>query len=59
MLASLIEREARDTLRRLPSAGNIEEGHREIDIIGVSRGAALAVHFANQVARDGIRLIRN
>jgi uncharacterized protein (DUF2235 family) len=31
--------------------GNLEAGRDEIDIVGFSRGAALAVHFANVVAR--------
>ena len=35
---------------------NWQEGDREIDIIGFSRGAALAVHFANKIAEDGIKL---
>jgi hypothetical protein len=29
-------------------------GDREIDIVGFSRGAALAVHFANVIADDGV-----
>lgn len=35
---------------------NWQEGDNEIDIIGFSRGAALAVHFANKIAEDGIKL---
>jgi uncharacterized protein (DUF2235 family) len=31
-------------------------GDRDIDIVGFSRGAALAVHFANVIADDGIRI---
>lgn len=31
-------------------------GDKEIDIIGFSRGAALAVHFANKVGKEGIKL---
>ncbi|MCX5726863.1 MAG: DUF2235 domain-containing protein [Candidatus Saganbacteria bacterium] len=30
-------------------------GDREIDIIGFSRGAALAIHFANVIAAKGVR----
>ncbi len=33
---------------------NWNQGDRDIDIIGFSRGAALAVHFANKIAEDGI-----
>src|SRR6187399_1619522 len=29
---------------------------RHIDIVGFSRGAALAVHFANVIADDGVRV---
>src|SRR5688500_4256375 len=29
-------------------------GDRDIDIVGFSRGAALAVHFANVIADDGV-----
>jgi len=35
---------------------NWSEGDRDIDIIGFSRGAALALHFANKVADDGVKL---
>ena len=35
---------------------NWEKGDREIDIIGFSRGAALAVHFANKLGKEGIKL---
>ena len=31
-------------------------GDRDIDIVGFSRGAALAVHFANVIADDGVRV---
>lgn len=31
-------------------------GDRDIDIVGFSRGAALAVHFANVVADDGVKV---
>ncbi len=34
---------------------NWQNGDHEIDIIGFSRGAALAVHFANLVANYGVR----
>ncbi|GAB4273411.1 MAG: hypothetical protein Kow0092_28730 [Deferrisomatales bacterium] len=37
-------------------AENWKQGDRIVDIIGFSRGAALAVHFANVVARAGVRL---
>lgn len=33
---------------------NWNRGDRDIDIVGFSRGAALAVHFANKIAKDGI-----
>ena len=33
---------------------NWHKGDKSIDIIGFSRGAALAVHFANKIAEDGI-----
>lgn len=33
-----------------------EAGDHHVDIIGFSRGAALAVHFANTLADDGIKL---
>ncbi len=35
---------------------NWRNGDKEIDIIGFSRGAALAVHFANRIGKEGIRL---
>ncbi len=35
---------------------NWERGDREIDVIGFSRGAALAVHFANEIGQKGIKL---
>jgi uncharacterized protein (DUF2235 family) len=31
-------------------------GDRDIDIVGFSRGAALAAHFANVIADDGVRV---
>jgi hypothetical protein len=37
-------------------AKQFAEGDRNIDIVGFSRGAALAVHFANVIADDGIRV---
>jgi hypothetical protein len=33
---------------------NWSKGDRDIDIVGFSRGAALALHFANKIAKDGI-----
>lgn len=35
---------------------NWEQGDTDIDIIGFSRGAALAVHFANEIGEKGIVL---
>ncbi len=35
--------------------GNWQKGDREIDIIGFSRGAALAVHFANTIGKEGVK----
>ncbi len=35
---------------------NWDAGDKDIDIIGFSRGAALAVHFANKIADEGIKL---
>jgi uncharacterized protein (DUF2235 family) len=35
-------------------AKRLADGDREIDIVGFSRGAALAVHFANVIADDGV-----
>lgn len=35
---------------------NWEHGDRVIDIIGFSRGAALAVHFANVIGEKGVKL---
>ena len=35
---------------------NYNKGDHDIDIIGFSRGAALAVHFANLLADEGIKL---
>jgi uncharacterized protein (DUF2235 family) len=31
------------------------EGDRDIDVVGFSRGAALALHFVNVLAKDGVR----
>jgi hypothetical protein len=35
---------------------NWKNDDKEIDIIGFSRGAALAVHFANKIGQEGIKL---
>ena len=35
---------------------NWENGDKVIDIIGFSRGAALAVHFANEIGKKGVKL---
>ena len=35
---------------------NWQQGDHIIDIIGFSRGAALAVHFANKIGKEGIKL---
>jgi len=35
---------------------NWNQGDHVIDIIGFSRGAALAVHFANKIGEDGVEL---
>lgn len=35
---------------------NWNNGDHDIDIIGFSRGAALAVHFANKIGKDGVKL---
>ena len=35
---------------------NVANGDLDIDIIGFSRGAALAVHFANKIGEEGIKL---
>lgn len=35
---------------------NWQKGDKEIDIIGFSRGAALAVHFANVIGEKGLTL---
>lgn len=35
-------------------ASALETGDRDIDIVGFSRGAALAVHFANVIGNDGV-----
>lgn len=37
-------------------ARQVAAGDRVIDIIGFSRGAALAAHFANVVANDGVKV---
>ncbi len=37
-------------------AKQFADGDRDIDIVGFSRGAALAVHFANVIADDGVRV---
>jgi T6SS, Phospholipase effector Tle1-like, catalytic domain len=34
---------------------NWNNGDKDIDIVGFSRGAALAVHFSNKIAKDGIK----
>ena len=34
---------------------NWQQGDRVIDIIGFSRGAALAVHFANRIGKEGVQ----
>ena len=38
------------------AAENYENGDKTIDIVGFSRGAALAVHFANEIAEKGLTL---
>jgi len=35
---------------------NWEQGDKVIDIVGFSRGAALAVHFANKLGEEGVKL---
>ncbi len=37
-------------------AANWENGDEVVDVIGFSRGAALAVHFANTIGEDGVEL---
>jgi hypothetical protein len=37
-------------------ASQFAAGDRDIDIVGFSRGAALAAHFANVIADDGVRV---
>jgi hypothetical protein len=37
-------------------AKQFSAGDRDIDIVGFSRGAALAAHFANVIADDGVRV---
>ncbi|MDH3658697.1 MAG: DUF2235 domain-containing protein [Alphaproteobacteria bacterium] len=37
-------------------SANWARGDRDIDIVGFSRGAALAVHFANKIGKEGVRL---
>jgi len=34
---------------------NFSDGDKTIDIVGFSRGAALALHFANTIASDGVQ----
>jgi hypothetical protein len=41
---------------RRAMAKQIAAGDRDVDIVGFSRGAALAVHFANVIADDGVRV---
>jgi uncharacterized protein (DUF2235 family) len=41
---------------RKAMAKQIADGDREVDIVGFSRGAALAVHFANVIADEGVRV---
>src|SRR5688572_21978964 len=41
---------------RADVAKRLADGDRDIDIVGFSRGAALAAHFANVIAEDGVRL---
>ncbi len=36
--------------------GNWQRGDQVVDIIGFSRGAALAVHFSNLLAKQGVKL---
>jgi uncharacterized protein (DUF2235 family) len=43
-------REALDVLSR-----NFDAGDALIDVVGFSRGAALALHFANQIYRSGVK----
>ena len=38
------------------AAENYQDGDKIIDIVGFSRGAALAVHFANEIADKGLNL---
>ncbi len=38
---------------------NWEQGDKVIDIIGFSRGAALAVHFVNKLGTEGVKLENN
>lgn len=35
---------------------NLANGDRDVDVIGFSRGAALALHFANEVAERGMKI---
>ncbi len=35
---------------------NWEDNDRDIDIVGYSRGAALAVHFVNKIKKEGLKL---
>jgi len=41
---------------RRDMAQQFAAGDRNIDIVGFSRGAALAVHFANVIADDGVKV---
>jgi uncharacterized protein (DUF2235 family) len=45
-----IEQAQRDVAKQFAA------GDRDIDIVGFSRGAALAAHFANVIADDGVRV---
>ena len=45
-----VEGASRDVAKRFAA------GDRDIDIVGFSRGAALAAHFANVIADDGVRV---
>lgn len=43
--------EAKDRLKK-----NFAKGDRAIDIVGFSRGAAIALHFANRIAEEGVKV---
>jgi uncharacterized protein (DUF2235 family) len=45
-----VEMACRDVAKRFAA------GDRDIDIVGFSRGAALAAHFANVIAEDGVKV---